>query len=111
MARFRDATTVERIKPDATKGASGRVDTANPNNWETYIERLGEVLTIGGREVMHAEQPVGDATHRVTFRLDPETQAITQAMRVKTRGITLNITRKVTIGNPPRLVELMCVSR
>ena len=107
--RFRTAAVVERVRSDATPGDDGKIDLSNDANWETYIERRVELLSVTMRESVYAQRPVAAGTMRITTWRDCETDAITPKMRVRADGRLFQIDGIIRVGNPARLIELTCV--
>lgn len=106
--RFRTPGRIERVRSDATPGDDGKVDLSDDDNWEPHVEERMEVRAVTANERIHAAQPVGDCTHRITLRLHETTANITPRMRVRIGSRVLNITGAIEVGNPGRLVELSC---
>lgn len=108
IGRFRTPGRVERVDPDATPAAGGRIDLTNDANWSEFWRGRMHVEAITAKEVVYAQQPIGDITHRITLRKSPVTAAITPKMRVLIGTRKLNITKAIEVGNPARLIELSC---
>jgi head-tail adaptor len=75
--------SIQRVKDAPTRDASHNIKYADDANWQTVGSRMAWVKTLGGSERLSSDQLQAGHTHKVTFRSDRTTRAITPTYRLQ----------------------------
>lgn len=91
--------TVQTIKSSPTRNDSNEIDLNDDANWETHCRRWAKVVPRGGREFFQSDETQSEITHDVTLPSDPQTRAITSAMRIAWGAKRLQIVTTFDVEN------------
>lgn len=112
---LRTPVVIEKPRSATSSDAFNQVDYSDADNWIELFTRRAEVRPVTGREYQSANSIVGETSHIVTMRRDPETVAITLKHRLRIGvGVSaryLNIVRIIDIEERHRWLELQCLEQ
>lgn len=84
-------------------------DGSEVASWATAWTVRAAVYPLTARELMAAEQPIGEATHKIVIRYTPTVSAITAAHRILWGTRIFEITGIIRPEETRMYYELMCV--